>query len=106
MSLDLATPRSAAADDVPAQRRLGAELPAWLSILPILVPKSDLPEAIAADGVAYNLSRTVGPALGGFAIVNFGMSTPYWAFVAANLAVIAALLWLKTPPRETASLPA
>jgi len=81
-------------------------LPAWLSILPVLVPKSDLPEAIAANGVAYNLSRTVGPALGGLAIVTFGMSTPFWAFAAANLAVIAALLWLRTPARETASLPA
>ncbi len=80
-------------------------LPAWLSMLPSLVPKSDLPEAIAADGVAYNLSRTVGPALGGFAIVNFGLSTPFWAFVAANLAVIAALLWLRSPTKETASLP-
>jgi predicted MFS family arabinose efflux permease len=81
-------------------------LPAWLSILPVLVPRSDLPEAIAANGVAYNLSRTVGPALSGFAIVNLGMSTPFWAFAAANLAVIVALLWVRMPARETASLPA
>ncbi len=81
-------------------------LPAWLSILPDLVPKSDLPEAMAANGVAYNLSRTVGPALGGFAIVNFGMSTPFWALVATNLGVIAALLWWRAPRKETASLPA
>jgi predicted MFS family arabinose efflux permease len=80
--------------------------PAWLSILPVLVPKSDLAGAIAANGVAYNLSRTVGPALGGFAIVNFGVSTPFWAFVAANLGVIAALLWWRAPSKETASLPA
>src|SRR5260370_13397392 len=50
--------------------------PAWLSILPILVPKTDLPVAIAAHGVGYNLSRTVGPALGGLVIAKFGMSTP------------------------------
>ena len=80
--------------------------PAWLSILPVLVPKSDLAGAIAANGVAYNVSRTVGPALGGFAIVNFGMSTPFWAFAAANLGVVAALLWWRAPSKETASLPA
>ena len=34
--------------------------PAWLSILPSLVPKQDLAGAVAAHGVGYNLSRTVG----------------------------------------------
>jgi MFS family permease len=81
-------------------------LPSWMSMLPSVVPRSGLAEAIAANGVAYNLSRTVGPALGGFAIVNFGISTPFWAFAAANLAVIAALVWLRTPRKETADLPA
>jgi MFS family permease len=80
--------------------------PAWLAILPSLVPRSELPGAIAANGVAYNLSRTIGPALGGFAIVSFGMSTPFWVLAAANLAVIAALLWWRAPRKETASLPA
>ena len=64
------------------------------------MPKADLPGAIAAHGVAYNLSRTVGPALGGFAIVHFGVSTPLWAFVVANLGVIAALIWWRAPSRR------
>jgi predicted MFS family arabinose efflux permease len=80
--------------------------PGWLSVLPSLVPKSDLPSAMAANGVAYNISRTIGPALGGFAIVRFGMSTPFWAFVATNLGVIAALLWRRGLGRETSALPA
>jgi MFS family permease len=80
--------------------------PAWLSILPSLVPKSDLPGAMAANGVGYNLSRTIGPALSGFVIVNFGVSIPFWIFVAANFGVIAALLWWRGPCKETASLPA
>lgn len=106
VSLDLASPLLLLLTTFLLSAAWALNLPAWLSILPSLVPKSDLPEAIAANGVAYNLSRTVGPALGGFAIVNLGMSTPFWAFVAANLGVIAALFWLKAPGKRTASLPA
>lgn len=80
--------------------------PAWLSILPVLVPKPALPGAIAAQGVAYNLSRAVGPALGGFIIMKFGMSAPLWAFAAANLAVVAALLGWRCPRKKKAPLPA
>jgi hypothetical protein len=37
--------------------------PAWLSILPQLVPKPVMPGAMAAHSVGYNVSRTLGPAL-------------------------------------------
>jgi MFS family permease len=80
--------------------------PAWLSILPLLVPKAEIPGAIAAHGVGYNLGRTVGPALGGLLIMKFGLVAPFWIFVAANLGVIAALTWWRAPARQTASLPA
>jgi MFS family permease len=80
--------------------------PAWLSILPLLVPRPEIPGAIAAHGVGYNISRTVGPALGGLVIMKFGLVAPFWIFVGANLAVIAALTWWRAPARQTASLPA
>ena len=80
--------------------------PAWLSIVPMLVPKAEVPGAIAAHSVGYNISRTVGPALGGLLILKFGRVAPLWIFVAANLAVIAALTWWRAPTRQRASLPA
>jgi len=80
--------------------------PAWLSILPLLVPKPYIPGAMAAHGVGYNVSRTVGPALGGLVIVKFGLAAPFWIFLAANLAVIAALTWWRAPAKQAASLPA
>ena len=80
--------------------------PAWLSIVPALVPKPSIPAAIAANGIGYNVSRTIGPALGGLIIMKLGMATPFWIFVAANLAVIAALTWWRAPAKQTASLPA
>jgi MFS family permease len=106
VSFDLASPTILLLTTFLLSAAWSLNAPAWLSILPALVPKSDLPGAIAANGVAYNVSRTVGPALGGLAIVNFGVSTPFWAFVAANLGVIAALLWWRAPAKETATLPA
>ncbi|MBV8723458.1 MAG: MFS transporter [Candidatus Eremiobacteraeota bacterium] len=106
VSFDLASPALLLLTTFLLSAAWSLSSPAWLSILPSLVPKSDLSGAIAANGVAYNVSRTVGPALGGFIIMNFGVSTPFWAFVAANLGVIAALLWWRGACKETAALPA
>src|SRR5271157_2041209 len=88
VSFDIATPLILLATTFLLSALWALNSPAWLSILPALVPRPDLPGAIAAHGVAYNLSRTIGPVLGGYVIVHFGMTTPLWAFVAANLAVI------------------
>jgi len=106
VSLDLASPVSLLLTTFLLSAAWSVTSPAWLAILPSLVPRSELPGAIAANGVAYNLSRTIGPMLGGFAIVHYGLSAPYWAFAVANVIVVAALLWWRAPPKETASLPA
>jgi len=45
--------------------------PAWLSITPLQVPRRELDSAIAANSVGFNLSRAVGPALGGLVIAAF-----------------------------------
>jgi MFS family permease len=39
--------------------------PAWQAVPPQLVPKEDLPAAIAANSIGFNVSRATGPALGG-----------------------------------------
>ncbi len=40
-------------------------IPAWQAIVPQLVPRRDLSPAIAANSVGVNISRALGPALGG-----------------------------------------
>ena len=80
--------------------------PAWVSISPLLVPRHDLDQATAANTVGYNLSRAVGPALGGLVIVWAGVSAPYWIYTVSNLFVVAALFWWRPPKRITSSLPA
>lgn len=55
-------------------------LPAWSALLPEIVGERDLAPAIALNGVSLNLSRAIGPALGGVVITAAGP----WAVFALN----------------------
>jgi len=72
--------------------------PTWQSIIPRLVPAQDLQPAVALHAVGVNISRAIGPAVGGFIIVAMGIAWPFMINAASFLAVIAALwLWRTTP---------
>jgi predicted MFS family arabinose efflux permease len=83
---------------------LGA--PAWQIIIPMLVPKSELDSAIAVSNAGYNVSRAIGPALGGVVIAAFSIKLPFWVYVATNLVVLGTLLWWRPPRRAPETLPA
>src|SRR5580700_10847846 len=51
--------------------------PAWSAIVPELVPREDLVQAIALNGIGYNLTRAVGPAIAGFLILLGGSSLAF-----------------------------
>ncbi len=106
VSLDLATPFSLLATTFVLSGAWALNAPAWLSIIPLLVPKQELDSAIAANSISYNISRAVGPALGGIAIAALGLSAPFWIFASANLVAIAGLLWWREPRKSAESLPA
>jgi predicted MFS family arabinose efflux permease len=78
--------------------------PVWQSIVPQLVPRQDLSPAVAANSVGINVSRAVGPALGGVMVARIGIAAPFWFNAVSNLAVIGALLWWH-PPKKGARLP-
>jgi MFS family permease len=80
--------------------------PAWQSITPLLVPRQDLDGAVSANSVGFNLSRAVGPALGGLAIAALGISMPFWVFCLSNFGIIGALIWWRPPRKAVDSLPA
>src|SRR4051794_1969175 len=46
--------------------------PAWAAVIPELVPRDDLVQAVALNGVGFNLARAFGPALGGVAMAAAG----------------------------------
>lgn len=72
--------------------------PVWQSIVPSLVPRPDLGGAIAANSAGVNVSRAIGPALGGVLIGALGIATPFFVDAASNLGVIGALLWWRPEP--------
>ena len=80
--------------------------PAWVSIAPLLVPRPDLDQAVAANTVGYNISRAIGPAIGGLIIAASGVAAPFWIYAASNFAVLGALLWWRHAPRVSDGLPA
>src|SRR5450755_749765 len=80
--------------------------PARQAVVAQLVPRPDLPAAVAANSVGINISRAIGPALGGVIIVGAGIAAPFWLNAASNLGVIGALLWWRLPASGDRRLPA
>jgi MFS family permease len=74
--------------------------PAWAAVVAQLVPKPDLPSAVAANSVGINVSRAVGPALGGILVAALGIAAPFWLDAISNIGVIAALVWWRAPKRS------
>lgn len=67
--------------------------PTWQSLIPQLVPRDRLAPAISLHAMGMNISRAIGPALGGLLIVGLGMGWPFWFNAASFLATIVALSW-------------
>jgi MFS family permease len=79
--------------------------PSWQSIVPLLVPRQDLAAAVATNGVGVNISRAIGPALGGVVIGGLGIAAPFWVNALSNFAVIGALVWWHPPKSQGSGLP-
>lgn len=78
---------------------VGAALmgPTWQSIVPELVPRSELKSAVALNSLGVNIARSLGPAGGGLLLASFGAATAYAADLASYVLVIAALVWWRRP---------
>jgi predicted MFS family arabinose efflux permease len=65
--------------------------PANLALIPALVEKEDLPNAIALNSIQFNLARVIGPVLGGFALAKLGAA---WCFALNGVSFIAVIISL------------
>ena len=81
--------------------------PAYQSLIPTLVGKEHLPNAIALNSIQFNLARVIGPMIAGAALAAFGMVACFGLNGISFLFVIAAILALKdvhVPPSATESM--
>jgi MFS family permease len=81
--------------------------PAYQSLLPSLVGKDHVPNAIAFNSIQFNLARVIGPLLAGAALAAFGMVACFGLNGLSFVAVIAAILSLHirhTPSTATTRL--
>jgi MFS family permease len=74
--------------------------PSYQALVPQLVPKEDLNNAIALNSAQFNFSRIVGPTLGGFAMAALGVAGNFFLNGVSFLAVILALRRIHYPARE------
>ncbi len=85
--------------------------PAWQAIVPELVPREEIPNAVTLNAVSNNIARAVGPALGGLMIAAFmhADTGAGWVF-ALNSASFAGVIWIlwkwKRTPLFKSALPA
>jgi predicted MFS family arabinose efflux permease len=77
--------------------------PAYQALVPSLVEREDLANAIALNSIQFNLARAIGPVLGGLALTQLGAA---WCFGLNGLSFVAViisllLLTVKFVPQNT-----
>ena len=81
--------------------------PAYQSLIPTLVGKEDLPNAVALNSIQFNLARVIGPIVAGVTLASLGMVACFGLNGISFLFVIAAILALRdihVPPAATVSI--
>jgi MFS family permease len=71
--------------------------PAWQSAVGEVVPRGDLPAAVALNSIGFNIARSVGPAIGGFIVAVLGSQAAFTINTLSYLGLIVALLRWKRP---------
>ena len=81
--------------------------PAYQALIPGLVDREDMPNAIALNSIQFNLAVTVGPALGGITLARLGEKWCFGLNALSFLAPILALSMISTrflPQKTTDSM--
>lgn len=72
---------------------LAMRWPVFAAIVPEVVPRPELPSALALNGIAMNMSRVVGPVIAGALLAGAG--SPYVFLLNAVLSIVAFILILR-----------
>jgi MFS family permease len=74
--------------------------PARQALAPNLVRKEHLTNALSLNNINMQVASILGPTLAGFAIARLGVASAYWLNAASFLAVIVALVLMRTPTQK------
>ncbi len=79
--------------------------PSYQALVPKLVKREDLTNAIALNSAQFNLSRILGPTLGGYAMALVGVAGNFFLNGVSYLAVLFALTRIQYPEQEPSHYP-
>jgi MFS family permease len=81
--------------------------PVWMAMVPDLVPRSEVPNAVALNSASFNAARAVGPALGGIIVAVIGPGVAFAVNAASYLGilvVVASFPAAEWKPQEQSSM--
>jgi MFS family permease len=67
------------------------KMPAWLASVGQILPRSELPAAIALNGIGFNIMRSIGPGLGGAIVAVAGVTATFLVNAATQIGELAAI---------------
>lgn len=73
------------------------EFPTRQAIIPTLVPRAQMADAMSLSMVMMQLTFIIGATAGGFILAQFGIANSYWIDVASYFVVIGSLLVMRVP---------
>jgi MFS family permease len=79
--------------------------PSYQALVPRLVPREDITNAIALNSAQFNMSRILGPTLGGYAMALVGVAGNFFLNGVSFLAVLWALTRIRYPEQEPSHYP-
>jgi MFS family permease len=78
--------------------------PAWQASVGDMVPRPEVPGAVALNSMGFNIARSVGPAIGGAIVAAAGAAVAF-AITAASYIALLGVLARWRPPARPSSLP-
>lgn len=74
--------------------------PAWQASVAEMVPREDLPTAVALNSMGFNIARSVGPAVGGFIVAAAGAAAAFAVNTVTYFGIIIVLARWRRPPEQ------
>jgi MFS family permease len=81
---------------------LAMNAPSYQALVPKLVPREDLTNAIALNSAQFNMSRILGPTLGSYAMLLLGIAGNFYLNAVSFVAVLWALVRIEYPEETPA----